>query len=108
MNSLRNGREQAPRSQVQPDLEKERQNCPFSQEEITNLIDGGPEKTAERRNLEEYFFRHTEVLQTKNTFNSSEFSRPFKLFRVQMEFDIWREKSECRTFISCQIAPWGF
>ena len=61
MNSLRNGREQAPRSQVQPDLEKERQNCPFSQEEITNLIDGGPEKTAERRNLEEYFFRHKEV-----------------------------------------------
>lgn len=61
MNPLRNGREQAERSQVQPDLARERENCPFSQEEITNLIDGGPEKTAERRELEEYFFSHTEV-----------------------------------------------
>ena len=61
MSPLRNGREQAARSQVQPDLEKERQNCPFSQEEVTNLIDGGAEKTAERRSLEDYFFSHTEV-----------------------------------------------
>ena len=34
-----------------PDLKKERQNCPFSKEEITNLLDGGKEKTAERRQL---------------------------------------------------------
>ena len=59
--SGRNGRELAPRSQVHPDLEKERQNCPFSQEEITNLIDGGPDKTTERRSLEEYFFSFPEV-----------------------------------------------
>ena len=59
--TLRNGREQAPRSQVHPDLEKERKNCPFSQEELTNLIDGGAEKTAERRSLEEYFFGFSEV-----------------------------------------------
>ena len=51
----RNGREQSPRSEVYPDLERERQNCPFSQEELTNLLDGGVEKTAERRALEEYF-----------------------------------------------------
>ena len=44
--------ELAPRSQVQPDLERERQICPFSQEEITHLIDGGPDKTAERRFLQ--------------------------------------------------------
>ena len=59
--TLRNGREQAPRSQVHPDLEKERKNCPFSQEELTNLIDGGAGKTAERRSLEEYFFGFSEV-----------------------------------------------
>ena len=51
----RNGREQSPRSEVYPDLERERQNCPFSQEELTNLLGGGVEKTAERRALEEYF-----------------------------------------------------
>ena len=51
----RNGREQSPRSEVYPDLERERQNCPFSQEELTNLLDGDADKTAERRSLEEYF-----------------------------------------------------
>ena len=51
----RNGREQSARSEVYPDLERERQNCPFSQEELTNLLDGGADKTAERRSLEEYF-----------------------------------------------------
>ena len=59
--SGRNGRELAARSQVHPDLERERQNCPFSQEEITHLIDGGRDKTEERRALEEYFFSHSEV-----------------------------------------------
>jgi acyl-CoA oxidase len=34
-----------------PDLKKERQNCPFNKEEITNLLDGGKEKTAERKQL---------------------------------------------------------
>jgi hypothetical protein len=33
-----------------PDLKKERQNCPFNKEEI-NLLDGGKEKTAERKQL---------------------------------------------------------
>nr|CAH0099019.1 unnamed protein product [Daphnia galeata] len=37
-----------------PDLKKERQNCPFNKEEITNLLDGGKEKTAERKQLENY------------------------------------------------------
>ncbi len=59
--SGRNGREFVPRSQVQPDLERERQTCPFSQEEITHLIDGGPQKTKERRALEDYFFSFPEV-----------------------------------------------
>ena len=52
----RNGREQVSRSLVHPDLERERQNCPFSQEELTNFLEGGPEKTAERRSLEKYIF----------------------------------------------------
>lgn len=34
-----------------PDLKRERQNCPFIQEEITNLLDGGKDKTAERKQL---------------------------------------------------------
>lgn len=34
-----------------PDLKKERQNCSFDKEEITNLLDGGREKTIERRQL---------------------------------------------------------
>lgn len=37
-----------------PDLKKERQNCPFNKEEITNFLDGGKEKTTERRQLETY------------------------------------------------------
>lgn len=34
-----------------PDLKKERENCSFNKEELTNLIDGGKEKTTERREL---------------------------------------------------------
>ncbi|EFX90118.1 hypothetical protein DAPPUDRAFT_300149 [Daphnia pulex] len=37
-----------------PDLKKERQNCPFNKEEITHLLDGGKEKTIERKQLENY------------------------------------------------------
>ena len=70
-NVLRNGRELAARSSVHPDLEKERQNCPFSQEEITNLMDGGREKTAERRALEEYFFSFTEVRLSTDLYDNS-------------------------------------
>ena len=34
-----------------PDLKKERAKCSFSREEITNLIDGGPNKTQRRRDI---------------------------------------------------------
>lgn len=34
-----------------PDLKKERANCSFNKEEITHLIDGGREKTEERKEL---------------------------------------------------------
>ena len=33
------------------DLKRERSQCSFDKEEITNLIDGGKEKTKERRDL---------------------------------------------------------
>ncbi|XP_046436827.1 probable peroxisomal acyl-coenzyme A oxidase 1 [Daphnia pulex] len=36
------------------DLKRERSRCSFDKEEITNLIDGGKEKTQERRDLEEF------------------------------------------------------
>lgn len=34
-----------------PDLQKERDNCPFDKEEVTNFIDGGKDKTNLRRKL---------------------------------------------------------
>ena len=34
-----------------PDLKRERENCVFNKEEITNLLDGGATKTAERKAL---------------------------------------------------------
>ena len=34
-----------------PDFKNERQNCPFDKEESTNFIDGGKDKTKERREL---------------------------------------------------------
>jgi acyl-CoA oxidase len=47
--------------QMNPDLARERQNCSFSKEEITNLIDGGPDKTALRRRVEKMYFEHPDV-----------------------------------------------
>lgn len=44
------------------DLRKERLKCSFNKEEITNLIDGGKEKTASRRKLEELFLSDPEFL----------------------------------------------
>lgn len=38
-----------------PELVRERANCPFNKEEITNLLDGGPEATEERRKITRYF-----------------------------------------------------
>jgi hypothetical protein len=38
------------------DLKRERSRCSFDKEEITNLIDGGKEKTQERRDLGEIKF----------------------------------------------------
>lgn len=34
-----------------PDLQKERENCPFNQEEITSFLDGGKDKTKIRKSL---------------------------------------------------------
>nr|XP_053657365.1 peroxisomal acyl-coenzyme A oxidase 1-like [Cherax quadricarinatus] len=44
------------------DLNKERLKCSFNKEEITNLIDGGKEKTASRRKIEELFLSDPEFL----------------------------------------------
>ena len=51
----------SPVPKVNPDLAKERLNCPFPLEELTNLLDGGPEKTAERRRVQKVYFEHPEV-----------------------------------------------
>lgn len=37
-----------------PDLKRERANCSFNKLEITHLIDGGPEKTRERKEMEDF------------------------------------------------------
>lgn len=34
---------------VNPDLAQEREKCTFNPLELTNILDGGPEKTEERR-----------------------------------------------------------
>ncbi|XP_063600213.1 probable peroxisomal acyl-coenzyme A oxidase 1 [Penaeus indicus] len=45
-----------------PDLQKERAKCTFNKEEITNLMDGGEEKTQFRRRLEDFFLSDPEFL----------------------------------------------
>ncbi|CAH2049990.1 unnamed protein product, partial [Iphiclides podalirius] len=42
---------------VNPDLQKERDNCTFNVTELTHLIDGGPHKTDERKKREEMVFK---------------------------------------------------
>ena len=46
---------------VHPDLAKERENCPFYQEEVTNIFDGGTDKTIERRKFEEFLLNKIKV-----------------------------------------------
>lgn len=44
------------------DLKKERSKCSFNKEEITNLIDGGKDKTLQRRKIEKAFLADPEFL----------------------------------------------
>lgn len=46
---------------VNSDLLKERQRCTFDTLELTHLLDGGPEKTAERREREIFFLDDPEL-----------------------------------------------
>lgn len=41
---------------MNPDLQKERDNCTFNITELTNLIDGGPQKTEERKKRGDFNF----------------------------------------------------
>lgn len=43
------------------DLERERKKCSFNPLELTHLIDGGPEKTKERKEREHYFLSDPEL-----------------------------------------------
>ncbi|XP_069192440.1 LOW QUALITY PROTEIN: acyl-coenzyme A oxidase 1 [Procambarus clarkii] len=45
-----------------PDLRKERSNCSFNKEELTNLLDNGKEKTLTRRKIENLFLSDPEFL----------------------------------------------
>ncbi|XP_049873454.1 probable peroxisomal acyl-coenzyme A oxidase 1 [Pectinophora gossypiella] len=40
-------------TKVNPDLQRERDKCTFNITELTNIIDGGPEKTEDRKRMEE-------------------------------------------------------
>lgn len=42
------------KNKVNPDLERERKKCTFNTQELTHLLDGGPEKTAERKERGDY------------------------------------------------------
>ena len=46
---------------VNPDLAKERENCPFELEEVTNLLDGGKEETETRRKFERFLLSKIKV-----------------------------------------------
>lgn len=41
---------------MNPDIMKERQNATFNVEKLTNILDGGPEKTKRRREIESLVF----------------------------------------------------
>ncbi|XP_045509521.1 probable peroxisomal acyl-coenzyme A oxidase 1 [Colias croceus] len=40
-------------TKINPDLQRERDNCTFNVTELTNLLDGGPQKTEERKQRED-------------------------------------------------------
>lgn len=46
------------------DLRKERQKCTFDTVELTQLLDGGPEKTKARKGLEKFFLTDPELKET--------------------------------------------
>ncbi|RZF45952.1 hypothetical protein LSTR_LSTR008329 [Laodelphax striatellus] len=46
---------------VNEDLDKERKKCTFNTTELTHLIEGGEEKTKERRELEDFFLSDPEL-----------------------------------------------
>ncbi|XP_008552006.1 probable peroxisomal acyl-coenzyme A oxidase 1 [Microplitis demolitor] len=48
-------------TEVNKDLQRERNNCTFKPIELTHLLDGSPEKTAVRREREEYFLSDPEL-----------------------------------------------
>ena len=39
------------------DLALERLSCPFDKEEVTHLLDGGPDKTQQRRKIQDKFIQ---------------------------------------------------
>uniref|UniRef100_A0A1B6GE28 Acyl-coenzyme A oxidase n=1 Tax=Cuerna arida TaxID=1464854 RepID=A0A1B6GE28_9HEMI len=43
------------------DIKKEREKCTFDTVELTHFLDGGPEKTKERKELEEFFLNDPEL-----------------------------------------------
>ena len=47
---------------VNPDLAKERENCPFDLEEVTNLLDGSKEETETRRKFERFLLSKIKVI----------------------------------------------
>ena len=67
---------------MNPDLAKERENCPFSKEEVTNLLDGGPEKTRERRDAIKQFLQ-ADVSGKPNSMPASKFvQNPVNLYLI--------------------------
>ena len=88
---------------VNPDLAEERSRpCSFSQTELTELIDGGREKTEERKRLEEIFLDSRQV---------SKGSTRIKVFlgkkRTKQTAAMDRIFVEFHRFQMCSLRPWA-
>lgn len=61
---------------VNEDLQREREKGTFNTEELTNLLDGGAEKTAERRELGEmkFYFNYLWLLYYVDTFHNNSYN----------------------------------
>ncbi|KAL4226800.1 Peroxisomal acyl-coenzyme A oxidase 1 [Mactra antiquata] len=84
---------------VNPDIQKERNTCTFNTEELTNLLDGGPEKTKRRKELEQLFFnQHGDLFSfkrrpfmTKSELYEHSVAKSVKVFQLRKEYG-WSEE----------------
>ncbi|XP_053377016.1 peroxisomal acyl-coenzyme A oxidase 1-like [Mercenaria mercenaria] len=87
------------KKEVNPDLQKERDTCTFNIQELTFMLDGGPEKTKRRKELENIFFtRYADLFsfkkrssQSKSEMYESSVAKSVKVFQMKREQN-WSEE----------------